>query len=55
MLMSILLSAEMEVDGNLKLTGKVESATIDSLKARIAELILPSSIPILYIIPSYIY
>jgi len=36
--MSILLSAEMEVDGNLKVTGTVESTTIDSLKAVIAEL-----------------
>ena len=36
--MSILLSAEMEVDGNLKVTGTVESVTIDSLKAVIAEL-----------------
>jgi len=36
--MSILLSGEMEVDGNLKVTGTVESTTIDSLKAVIADL-----------------
>jgi len=36
--MSILLSGEMEVDGDLKVTGTVESTTIDSLKAVIAEL-----------------
>ena len=36
--MSILLSGELEVDGNLKVTGTVESTTIDSLKAVIAEL-----------------
>ena len=36
--MSILLSGEMEVDGNLKVTGSVESTTIDSLKAVIADL-----------------
>jgi len=36
--MSILLSAEMEVDGDLKVTGTVESTTIDSLKAVIADL-----------------
>ena len=35
---SILLSGELEVDGNLKVTGTVESTTIDSLKAVIAEL-----------------
>jgi len=35
---SILLSAEMEVDGDLKVTGTVESTTIDSLKAVIADL-----------------
>jgi hypothetical protein len=38
LLCSILLSAEMEVDGDLKVTGTVESATIDSLKAVIADL-----------------
>ena len=36
--MSLLLSAEMEVDGDLKVTGTVESTTIDSLKAVIADL-----------------
>ena len=36
--MSILLSAEMEVDGNLKVTGTVESATIDSLNQEIDNL-----------------
>ena len=36
--MSILLSGELEVDGDLKVTGTVESATIDSLKAVIADL-----------------
>ena len=35
---SICLSQEMEVDGNLKVTGTVESTTIDSLKAVIAQL-----------------
>ena len=35
--MSILLSAELEVDGDLKVTGSVESTTIDSLKAVIAQ------------------
>ena len=35
---SICLTQELEVDGNLKVTGTVESATIDSLKAVIAEL-----------------
>ena len=38
LLFSILLSAELEVDGNLKVTGSVESTTIDSLKAVISEL-----------------
>ena len=38
LLCSILLSAELEVDGNLKVTGSVESTTIDSLKAVIAQL-----------------
>ena len=32
MLMSILLSSEMEVDGDLKVTGSLESTTIDSLQ-----------------------
>ena len=35
---SICLTQEMEVDGDLKVTGTVESTTIDSLKAVIAEL-----------------
>jgi len=35
---SILLAGELEVDGNLKVTGTVESVTIDSLKAVIADL-----------------
>jgi hypothetical protein len=35
---SLLFSGEMEVDGNLKVTGTVESTTIDSLKAVIADL-----------------
>ena len=35
---SIGFTQEMEVDGNLKVTGTVESATIDSLKAVIADL-----------------
>ena len=35
---SLLFSAEMEVDGNLKVTGSVESTTIDRLKAVIAQL-----------------
>ena len=38
LLMSILLSAELEVDGDLKVTGTVESVTIDSLNQRIADL-----------------
>jgi len=36
--MSILLSGELEVDGDLKVTGTIQSQTIDSLKAVIAEL-----------------
>jgi len=38
--MSILLSGEMEVDGNLKVTGTVESTTIDSLHGQISSLLL---------------
>jgi hypothetical protein len=30
---SLLFSGELEVDGDLKVTGSVESTTIDSLKA----------------------
>ena len=35
---TLLISAEMEVDGNLKVTGRVESTTIDSLNNKIANL-----------------
>ena len=38
LLISTLFAGELEVDGNLKVTGTVESVTIDSLKAVIAEL-----------------
>jgi len=38
--MSILLSGEMEVDGDLKVTGTVESATIDSLQLQINSLLI---------------
>ena len=36
--LSLLFSGELEVDGDLKVTGSVESTTIDSLKAVIADL-----------------
>jgi len=35
---SFLFAGELEVDGDLKVTGSVESVTIDSLKAVIAQL-----------------
>ena len=35
---SFLFAGELEVDGDLKVTGSVESTTIDSLKAVIADL-----------------
>ena len=35
---SILFSGELEVDGDLKVTGSIESATIDSLMQVIAQL-----------------
>ena len=36
--MSILLSAELEVDGDLKVTGTIQASTIDSLLSLIAQL-----------------